>query len=61
MMGVEGDPVGIVQEIKIRPYNQMVYAHTKTRSREWDAKNYLGFGNTNGSPNPDQKTRLSVD
>ena len=34
----EGDPLGIVQVIKIWPYEQqVVYAHPKIRPGEWDA------------------------
>ena len=33
----KGDPLGIVQEIEIWPYYQMVYAQTRICSREWDA------------------------
>ena len=33
----KGDRLRIVQEIKIFPSNQMVYAWTKIRQREWDA------------------------
>ena len=37
-LGWEGDPLGIVQEIKISPYNQMVYA--QTRIRPWKKKTH---------------------
>ena len=33
----EGDLLGIVQEIKIWSYYQIVYAQTRICSREWDA------------------------
>ena len=35
----------------------MVYAQTWICSRKWDAKNSLGFWDTNRSPNPAQTTR----
>ena len=31
-------PLGIVQEIKIRPHSQMIYAQTRIYPREWDIK-----------------------
>ena len=40
-MGGKGDPLGIVQEIKILLYNQIVYAQTRIGRREWDAGNSL--------------------
>ena len=55
----EGDPLGIIQEIKIWPYYQMVYTQTRIRSREWDAQSSLGFWDTNRSSHPSQKTRPS--
>ena len=33
-MGGEGDPLGIVQEIEIRPYCQMVYVQAGIHPRE---------------------------
>ena len=48
----EDDPLGIVQEIKIWPCWQMVYAQTRNRPRKWDAINSLGIWDTNGSPIP---------
>ena len=36
-MGREGDLQGIVQDIEIWPYNQMLYGQTRICSREWDA------------------------
>ena len=55
----EGDPLGIVQEIEIWPYYQMVRAQTRIYPREWDAENSLVIWNTNGSSNPCQKVRPS--
>ena len=56
----KSDQLEIVKEIKIWPYYQMVYAQIRIRPREWDAYDSLGLWDTNGSPNPGQKTRLSV-
>ena len=36
-LGGKGDSVGIMQEIKIWSYNQMVYAQARICIREWDA------------------------
>ena len=36
-MGGQGDPLGIVQEIEIRPNYEMVYAQTRICPGEWDA------------------------
>ena len=35
-MGGQSDPLGIVQEIEIWPYEQMVYAHPSIRFGERD-------------------------
>ena len=35
-MGGESDPLGIVQEIEIWPYIQMVYTQIRIRRKEWD-------------------------
>ena len=51
---VEGDLLGIVQKIKIWPSYWIIYAQTRIRSIEWDAKNLLGFGDANGLPNAGQ-------
>ena len=53
-MGGECDLLGIVQEIEIWLYYEMVYALTKICSGEWDTQNSLGFWDTNG-----RKTRPS--
>ena len=53
----QDDPLGIVQEIEIWPYEQMIYAQTSICPREWDTQTPLGFWDTNRSPNLDQKTR----
>ena len=58
-LGEEGDPLGIVQKIEIWPYNQILYAQSRIRPREWDTQNSQGFWNTNRSPNPGQKTGQS--
>ena len=47
----QGDPLGIVQETNIWPYEQMVYAQPWICLGEWDAQTPLGFRDTNGSLN----------
>ena len=56
-LDVEGDPLGIVQEIEILPYEKMVYAQTRIYLREWDVQSSLGFWDTNGSHNLGQMSR----
>ena len=56
-MGGDGDPLGIVQEILIWPYEQVVYAQPGIRSRKWDSKTSLGFWDTNGSANLGQTNK----
>ena len=46
-----------MQEISIRPYEQIVYAQPRICPGEWHAQNPLGFWDTNGSPNLCQTTR----
>ena len=46
-----------MQEIKIWPYEQVIYAQPKILTGEWDAKNSLGFWETCRSPNLNQSTR----
>ena len=58
-MSGEGDPLGIVQEIKIWPYEQVVYAQPRTSPGEWDVQISLWFWVTNRSPNLSQTTRPS--
>ena len=48
-----------MQGTEIWPYYQLVYAQTRIFTGEWDTLNSLGFLDTNGSPNPGQKTRPS--
>ena len=50
-LGGQSDPRGIVQEMEIWPYEQMVYAQPNICPGEWHAQTPLGFGHTNGSPN----------
>ena len=50
-LGGGGNPPGIVQEVWIQPYEQTVHAQSRIRPRKWDAQNYLGFWDTNVSPN----------
>ena len=52
------DPLGIVQEVEVWPYEQMVYAQPRICHGEWDTQTPLGFWDTNGSPNLGQTTRL---
>ena len=47
-LGGQGDPLGIVQEIWIWPYEQTVYAQPRICSGELDAQNPLRFWDTNG-------------
>ena len=51
--GGEDDPVGVVQDIEIRPYEQTVYAQPRICPGEWGTKTPLGFWDSNGSLNPD--------
>ena len=55
----KGDPLGIVQEIEICTYNQIVFAQTGIHPRKWDAQNSLGLWDTIKSPNPSLGTRPS--
>ena len=59
-MGGEGDPLGIVQEIEVWPYKQMIYAQPGICPREWDTQTPLGFWHTNWSPNLGQKPDLII-
>ena len=36
-LGRQGDPLGNVQEISVRPYKQMVYTQLSTCPRKWHA------------------------
>ena len=56
-LGGKGDPLGIVQEVKIWPFKQMVYAQPSICPGEWDAQTPLGFWDLNRSPNLDPTTR----
>ena len=58
-VGEESDPLGIVQEIEIWPYYQMVYAQTRNFPGELGAWNSLRFLVINRSPNLGQMTRRS--
>ena len=55
---MDPDPLGIVQEIEIWPYYQMVYIQKGIRPSELDAKNSLWFWDKNKSYYPGVKTRL---
>ena len=50
-MGGKGDPLGIVQEIEIWPYEQMVSAQPRICPGERDVQTPLGFWDINGSLN----------
>ena len=45
-MGGEGDPLGIVQEIEMLPYEQVVYSPAGIRPGKWDAEISLGLSDT---------------
>ena len=53
-LGGKGDPLGIVQEIEIWSYYQMLHAQTRIRQGEWITQNSRGFFHTNRSHNTDQ-------
>ena len=53
----ELDPMGIVQEIGIHPFYQMVYTQARISQGECDIQNFLGFRDTNRSCNLIQKFR----
>ena len=55
-LGGENYPLGIVQEIEIWPYYQMLYTQTRICPGKWDTHNSLEFCDTINSPNPGQKT-----
>ena len=57
VLGGVGDRQGIVQEIWISTYYQMVYSQNIIRRGEWETKNYLGFWYTSRFPYSGQKTR----
>ena len=42
---------------EILPYKQMVFVHPRICPIEWDTQTFLGFWDTNGSPNLNQMTR----
>ena len=50
--------MGIVQEIEIRPHEQVIYAQPRICPGEWDAQSSVGFWDTNGTPNLYHMTRL---
>ena len=53
------NPRGILLEIEISTYEQMVYAQTVICPGKWNAQTSLGFYDINRSFNLDQKTRPS--
>ena len=56
-LGGQGDPLEIVQEIKIRSNKWLVYAQLRICCKKWDAQTPMGFWDTNGSPNLGPMTR----
>ena len=56
-LGVEGDPLGSVQKVKILPYEQMVYTQSGICPGKWEAQNVLEYWYTNGSHKLGQTTR----
>ena len=56
-IGGQWDLLGIMQEVSVWSYEQMVYAQPRTHHRKWDAINCLGFWDKNGSSNLGQTTR----
>ena len=55
-MGRQGEPLGIVQEVWIWPYEQIGYSQPGFHSGEWDTRTPLEFWDTNGSSNFGQTT-----
>ena len=53
----KGDPLGIVQEIDIWPFEWMVHAQTRTCFEEWDAQSSLEFWEIKKSSDPSQKIK----
>ena len=51
------NPLGIVREIEVWTYEQMVYDQPRICHGEWDTQTLLGFWDQNGSPNLSQPTR----
>ena len=56
-MGGKDDLLGIMHEILIWPYAQMVYSQSEIHPEKWDAQTSRGFWDTNGSPNLGQTTK----
>ena len=48
-LGYEGNPLGIVQEIEIWPYEQIVFEQNNISPGKWDTETHLGFWHPNGS------------
>ena len=40
---LEGDPLGIVKEIEIWTYKQMIYAQARICPRKWEEQACVGF------------------
>ena len=58
MTGWAKFPLGIVQEIWIWPYYQIIYVQPRIRPTEWYTETSLGFWDKNGSSNFDQTNRI---
>ena len=56
-LGGQGDLLGNVQVMYIRPCQQIVYAQPSTRPSKWHSQTPVGLWYTNGSPKLGQKTR----
>ena len=49
--------LGIVQEIEVSPYEQILNTQPRVCPGEWDAKTHMGFWDTNISPTLREMTR----
>ena len=58
-MGGEGNPPWVAQKTEIRLFKKSGTCTTQNPQREWDTQHYLGFWDSNGSPNLSQTTRTS--
>ena len=61
MTGKESWPLGIMQEIEIWPFYEIVYPQTRICPREWDRPRSLELWDTSRSPSFSQIIRLSAD
>ena len=56
----KGDPLGIVQELKIWLYYQIVSAQTRISPKKCDPENSQVFSDTNRSLNPSEMAKANV-